>query len=197
MATSGLGYHAPDTIRFERLIYRDGALDKTGDGFGWSWGTPPLALSPDEKLLAAYLETPKARGVHIGLYEIVTGELLACVETPAAPLSLAFGATAERLYAVGGGQLLSIDVAAQSVSWTRELEVDLLTAASSLRYWTGEDSLLSVVGSDIYELGISSGGTKRQILTLKREISAVATDGLQFARLRSRRHLRDRLLGPI
>jgi hypothetical protein len=180
MATSGMGYHAPDTIRFARLACRDGALDETDSGFGWSWTTPPLALSPDEKLLAGYLETPNSRGSHIGFYELATGELLDYLDTAAETSSLAFAATGDRLYALAWQsderRLLSIDVASRTVSWSRALEADLFDKASTLRYWSCQDSLLLVVGSDLYELDASSGSPQRRILTLPGKVSAVATD---------------------
>jgi hypothetical protein len=182
VATSGNGYHAPDTIRFERFVCRDGRLDKSACGVGWSWQTPPLALSPDESLLAGYLEDPRSGRAQIGFVKLDADDEVEYLDNTLDVSSLTFDLSGERLYALGRQsgrwQVSSINVASRSVDWSHELEADLSEPAPGpdLRYWPGRESLLLVVASHVYELDSASGKSRRRVLTLQGAAPVVATD---------------------
>jgi TIR domain len=223
VATSGIGYHAPDTIRLKRFVCRDGRFEKSGCGFGWSWQTPPLALSPDGRFVAGYFEKPGSREAQLGFVKLDTndqpeylGHLVlispdgrvgrsadqtqfGCEEIELRNeedihgsltlkvSSLTFDQTGERLYVLGRQadrwHVSSIDVASRSVDWSHEVDADLFehggkgrTTGPGLHYWTGQESLLLVVASRVFELESSSGALSREVLALQGCAPVLATD---------------------
>jgi hypothetical protein len=194
VVTSGLGYHAPDNICFQRFICRDGRLETSECGGGYSWQTPPVALAPNERLLASSLDLPSADKAQVGFVKLDTdeeneylGHIVATdaegVETGTLGVSsLTFDATADRLYALGRlsdrWHVASIDVASSSVDWLYDVDADLLErdGGPELHYWRGRESPLLIMGSHVYELDSSSGKPLRVVLELGGPEAVLATD---------------------
>jgi hypothetical protein len=193
---SSPGYHSPDGIDFWRLQYKEREVERIPAGHTWYWGMPPIALSPDEAVLATYADDKRRE---LTFRSSANGEEIGRCALGATASSLCFDANGRRLFAFGAVErrdwlLTAVDVESGSSLWTRKVQSDLLNEplpsdprvqfrdsqsrrrAHVVAYWAANDSLLVSTGSSVSELDARSGEWRRTIVAVEDRLQCLATD---------------------
>ncbi len=179
--TSGIGYHAPDTIYFSRLNVVNNAIVSTEVCVTWSWQSPPITLSPDEGTFLAFVHEPRRRDV-ILFSVIERKEIGACAFPESYVVSMCFDPTGKRYFAaaVADGKMLlsAVDTAACSILWSREItsEFQKRNKHPEVKFWHAPATLLMNTGTALFEFDPSSGEIRRTLMTSTSGLDSLATD---------------------
>lgn len=178
-ATSFMGYQAPDTIHFYEVTAPEDLIARTQAGFTWSWQFPPLALSPDETSLLAYIEQPKRRDLI--LFSVKDGKEIGSCAFSQSVWSMCWGPD-EKYYLLSRSAdkvVLSALVAkTYSIQWSRELQsvVKGRNQTAEVMFWRAPASLLVNTGSALLEADPSSGEIRRTLMNSDGQLGCLATD---------------------
>ena len=193
---SSPGYQSPDGIDFRRVEYAESALDSIPAGHSWYWGMPPVALSPDETLLATYADDKRPE---LTFRSSPGGEEVGHCGLGTTASSLCFDAHGRRLFAFGAIDprrwlLTAVDVESGSSLWTLEVESDLPAEPATkdprvrfrarearrrahvVAYRAATDSLLVSAGTRVREVDASTGERHQRVVAAESPVQCLATD---------------------
>lgn len=189
------GYDSPDNVHFTRLDVAHDRLERSRVGHTVYWGMPPVALSPDETVIATCLDDTRGDLV---LLSTADGDEMGRCTSAVKVNSLCFDKDGTRLYVLGSGEggweLSAFDVESGSERWTTELASDLADdsvstdprerfkdrqsrrRAHQVACWPACESLLVSTGSRVVEVDAGSGDPRRALVAADGRVHCLATD---------------------